>query len=222
MAAEAAVAAGSPWFRLGEEYRIAAADPADGGWRVTVEGIYDTYDDLHLGLHGRHQVDNLAVAIAAVESLFGRALDPDAVREAAATATSPGRMEIVDGDPPLMLDGAHNPPGMSALTGALAEEFPGQRWQVVFGAMADKDIPAMLDMLAPHAAGFTMVAAESDRAKPAADLAEMAEGLGLGVPVQAAGPVPAGLKAARASGEPVLVAGSLYVVGEARLALGLA
>jgi dihydrofolate synthase/folylpolyglutamate synthase len=222
VAARFAGEGGGAWFRLGTEYRIGSTEQAVGGWVATVEGIYETYPDLFLALHGRHQIDNLAVAVAAVEALFGRPLDPAAVAEAAAAVTCPGRMEIVARDPLLMVDGAHNPPGVASLAGALGEEFASQRWQIVFGAMADKDIASMLGMLAPLAAGFTTVAADSSRALPSGELAALAEGEELGVPVIDGGSVADGLAAARETGGPVLVTGSIYVVGEARQALGLA
>ncbi|MCJ7724846.1 MAG: dihydrofolate synthase, partial [Acidimicrobiia bacterium] len=211
----------APWVRLGTELRIGEVEMDDGGWLATIEGVYETYSDVFLALHGRHQVDNLAVAIGAVEALFGRALDVDAVREAAASIRCPGRMEIVLRDPLLMVDGAHNAPGMAVLVSALREEFAAQRWEVVFGVMSDKSIEEMLLALGPVAAGFHMVAADSERAVPSADLAGMAASI-VAVPVADAGSVTDGLAAARATGRPVLVAGSLFVVGEARLALGLA
>ncbi|MBU1492709.1 MAG: dihydrofolate synthase [Actinobacteria bacterium] len=221
VAARVAEAQGGPWIRLGTEVRIGDVEMDDGGWLVTVEGVYDTYPDVFLGLHGRHQVDNLVVAIAAVEALFGRPLDPAAVREAGASVRCPGRMEIVSRDPLVMVDGAHNAPGVDALVEALREEFAAQRWQIVFGAMTDKSIDLMLAALAPRAAGFHMVAADSERAMPSADLARLAGAAGH-APVFDAGSVATGVAAALATGEPVLVTGSIYVVGEARRALGLA
>ena len=210
------------WIRLGTEVRVADAEPTDEGWRVSVEGVYDAYPDLALAMRGRHQVDNLAVAVAAVEMLMGRALDPAAAASAASGVSWPGRMEVVRREPLLMVDGAHNPPGMEALVAALGEEFPGVRWQVVVGAMADKDVPSMLAMLAPRAAGFHAVAAAgSDRALPPERIAALA-GEAAGRPVPVYEDVRSGLAAAVATGESVLVTGSLYVVGEARRALGLA
>ena len=221
VAARVAEERGAPWIRLGTEVRISDVEMDDGGWLVTIEGVHDAYREVLLGLHGRHQVDNLAVAIAAVEALFGRALDPEAVKEAGASVTCPGRMEIVAVDPLLMVDGAHNPPGVDALVGALREEFAAQRWQIVFGAMADKTVDEMLQALSPLAAGFHMVAADSDRAMPSADLALLAETVG-DLPVSDVGSVADGIAAAQATGGPVLVTGSIYVVGEARQALELA
>lgn len=214
---------GASWLRLGHDLRVGGESPIATGWSLDVEAPHAAYPGLVLGVHGRHQLDNLAVAIGSVEALLGRPLDRDAVRRAAATVTCPGRMEVVLRDPVLMVDGAHNPPGTAALVAALAEEFSGIRWQVVFGAMADKDVAAMLEALRPVIAGIHAVGAATGRAIPASEMAAMASTvLGPGFPVTVAGGVADGVRAATASGGPVLVTGSLYVVGEARVALGLA
>jgi folylpolyglutamate synthase/dihydropteroate synthase len=87
--------------------------------------------------------------------------------------------------------------------------------------MADKDVPVMLRSLAPAAASFhTARAAGSERARPADEVAALAA-QETTVPVFAHGSVAAALDAARQAGGPVLVTGSLYVVGEARGILGL-
>jgi len=217
-----AAATGSTWLRSGVDFSVARAASAVGGWLVDLEGVYRAYPDLPLHLHGRHQVANLAVAVAAVEALFGRALDPAAVAEAAGRTRSPGRMEVVSREPLVLLDGAHNPEGTAALAAALAEEFPTTRWTVVFGAMADKDVPAMLRLLAPTAGSLHAArAADSTRARPADEVAALAAEI-LGIPAVAHGSVAEAVAAALEEGGPVLVTGSLYVVGEARTALGRA
>jgi dihydrofolate synthase/folylpolyglutamate synthase len=213
-------ATGSAWLRSGVDFSVSQAVPGVGGWLVDLEGVYRPYPTVPLRLHGRHQTGNLAVAVAAVEAFVGRALDPAAVAEAAAHTRSPGRMEVVRRDPLVMLDGAHNPEGTAALATALAEEFPTRRWTVVFGVMADKDVVAMLHRLGPAVSSLHAAqAADSARARSAAEVSTLAGDI-LGVPVWAHGSVAEAVEAALGSGEPVLVTGSLYVVGEARSALG--
>jgi dihydrofolate synthase/folylpolyglutamate synthase len=215
-----AAATGSAWLRSGVDFSVARATSDVGGWLVDLEGVYRSYPGVPLRLHGRHQTANLAVAVAAVEAFFGRALDPAAVAEAAARTRSPGRMEVVRRDPLVMLDGAHNPEGTAALAAALAEEFPRTRWTVVFGAMADKDVRSMLGLLGPAVASLHAArAAESERARSSAEVAALSAEI-LGVPVWAHDSVAEAVAAALGGGDPVLVTGSLYVVGEARSALG--
>jgi dihydrofolate synthase/folylpolyglutamate synthase len=130
-------------------------------------------------------------------------------------------MEVVRRDPLVVIDGAHNPEAAQALAAALAEDFPTTRWAVVFGAMADKDVPVMLRSLAPAAASFFVAsAAGSTRARPAEDLAALVS-QEAEAPAAACASVGEAVEAALETGLPVLVTGSLYVVGEARSALGL-
>lgn len=208
------------WFRYGTEYRPVDPTPSDHGWVFGVSGIHDEYTGLDLRMRGRHQVTNFTVAVAAVEALFDRALDEAAVRETAARVTSPGRLETLGREPWLVVDGAHNPAGMAALAAALREEFAGVGWVLVFGAMRDKDVPAMLDALGGRVVEAHTAAADSPRALEAGEAAALVTER-LGIPATPHRSVADAVAAARASGTHVLVTGSLYVVGEARVALGM-
>lgn len=209
------------WLRLGEEYRIVDPRRVDGGWVFDLEGAFGPYEDVRLGLRGRHQVTNFATAVAAVEGLFDRSLDEAGVREAAATVTSPGRMETVGDDPMILTDGAHNPQGMHALAAALREEFPQTQWVAVLGAMADKDIPEMLGHLTGLVQEVHAAAADSPRALDADSMAGLVREH-LDVDSTAHPSVAAAVAAAMATGDPILITGSIYVVAEARKALGVA
>jgi dihydrofolate synthase/folylpolyglutamate synthase len=212
---------GARWLRFGEEFVVQDASRVDRGWEFDLEGAYRAYEGLRLMMHGRHQVTNFATAVASVEALFDRPLDEAAVQEAAATATSPGRMEILRRDPIVLTDGAHNPDGMASLAAALREEFAGIQWTAVIGAMADKDITGMLGHLRGLVREVHAAAADSPRALPAGEMAELAQQQ-LGMPATAHPSVAVAVAAAQATGTPVLVTGSIYVVGEARRALGAA
>jgi dihydrofolate synthase/folylpolyglutamate synthase len=202
----------------GKDFSVLDAERGVGGWMVTIGGAEDTYEDLFLPLHGRYQLANLATAVAATEALIGRKLDEDAVREALAAATAPGRMEVLGTHPLVLVDGAHNADGVAALAESLMEEYPTTRWQLLFGVMGDKNLEAMVANLAPLVAGIVTTAPESERAVPPGELAERIRGL-TGVSVLEAEEVELGLDMARVEAGPdgaVLVAGSLYLVGEVR------
>jgi dihydrofolate synthase/folylpolyglutamate synthase len=210
-----------PHRRYGAEYHPEFVTLAVGGWAGSISGVYETYEDLFLPLHGRYQFDNLAVAVAAVEELTGRALDPDAVREAAASVTSPGRLEVVANHPLILLDGAHNANACGLLAEALSEEFLPADWVLVIGAMGDKDLKGMMEHLHGLVGSVVATAVDYERAVPAERVAEVAAAVFDG-PIETAPSVGEALEVARRlAGEEgsILVTGSLYVVGEARTVL---
>ncbi len=204
--------------QMGRDFSVGDAERGVGGWLVTINGAEETYEDLFLPLHGRHQLDNLALAIASAEALLGGKLDQEAVSDAAAATVMPGRMEPVGSEPLVLLDGAHNTEGMKALVESLREEFPTHHWQVLLGVMGDKNVEAMVEALAPHATGIVTTQIEYDRALPAEELAERVAST-VDVPVIVSENPEYGFDMARAEAGPdgaVLVTGSLYLIGEVR------
>ncbi len=205
----------------GKDFSVLDAERGVGGWLVTILGAEETYEDLFLPLHGRYQLVNLANAVAATEALLGRKLDEEAVRDALAVATVPGRMEVLGTHPLVMVDGAHNADGVDALAESLDEEYPTTRWQLVLGVMGDKNVEAMVESLEPLLAGIIATAPKSERAVPPSVLAERINDL-TDLAVIEAEDAEIALDMARAEAGPdgaVLVAGSLYLVGEARALL---
>jgi len=101
-------------------------------------------EDLPLpALPGRQQLDNAAVAIAALRK-FALPLTVDAIRAGLRQVHLPGRYQLIDGRPPLLLDVAHNPQAVRLLADHLVQRFPGRRILALFAAMADKDIEGMI------------------------------------------------------------------------------
>lgn len=208
--------------QVDSDFSVEEATLAVGGWHLTVAGMYDTYADIFLPLHGRHQVDNFAVAIATVEALFGRALSEEAVVEAAAGIQSPGRIEVVGHNPLIVVDGAHNDQSMGALAGTIEEEFPALDWTVVFGALGDKDIEAMLGHLEDSMVRLIIAAPDSPRAADPAMMAATAERAFPDLDVSTAPSVRHAVVQAldeTSDDGAILITGSLYVVGEARPAI---
>lgn len=204
--------------RLGTDFSVVEAERGVRGWLATIAGAEAVYEDVFLPLHGRHQLTNLALSIAAAEALFGSRLDPEAVRGAVEEATAPGRMEPLSSSPLVMVDGAHNVDGIDVLVDALIEEFASTRWHLILGVMGDKNVEAMVQRLAPVVEGVVITAVDSPRAVPTGELAERVAAL-VDVPVLVAGSVEEALDMARAEAGAdgaVLVTGSLYLVGEVR------
>ena len=171
---------------------------------------------VRLSLDGTHQRENARVAVAAYQA-FCRAIeqapDPQATRQGLESARWPGRLQLVPGAPSILLDGAHNAAGAQALAAHLALR-GGPKPVLLFAAMADKDLAAVLGPLVPHVASVVATQPGVKRAADAKDVAAAARALGLPAGAE---PEPArALERARALAGPgglVLVAGSLYLVG---------
>jgi len=205
--------------RFDRDYGIETYERGVGGWLVTIRGAETTYDDIFLPLHGRYQLDNLAMAVAACEALVGRKLDTEALRDATAVATAPGRMEALAASPFVMVDGAHNADGVRSLVEALLEEYPTIKWHVLFGVMGEKNVDLMIELLQPVAASIVTTAMDSERALPALHLADKVTRVLPGIPVLVSETVEYGLDMVRAEAGAegaVLVTGSLYMVGRVR------
>jgi dihydrofolate synthase/folylpolyglutamate synthase len=208
------------WIRRGDHYDVSKAAQAVGGWLVDVDGVHGRYPGLQLRMHGRHQTDHLATAIVAVEALFGRALDADAVREAVSAAESPGRIEVVHRGPLVIVDGAHNEEGIDGLAAALLEEFPDSRRILVVGFRGERDPAKLLTPLLGVVDEVIATAPDDDDAIEAGEIARAARQVfGEDTVVEAVTPVTQALTEALhrvSETEAVVVTGSLYVVGEAR------
>ncbi len=221
---EAAEAANDKTRELGIQHRIFGRDfgidsfsQGIRGWTATIEGAETAYHDLFLPVHGRHQIHNLAVSIAATEALLNKRLDEEAVVEALATLTLPGRMEPVATRPLVLLDGAHNADGVATLVESLRDEYPTTKWQIVLGIMGDKNREMMIEALQEVAAGFVVTAPKSERATPAGELAELAAATGVPTLIAENSTQAVDMARAEAGAEgSVLVTGSLYLAGEVR------
>jgi dihydrofolate synthase/folylpolyglutamate synthase len=165
--------------REGSEFGVLGRSLAVGGQVLTLQGLSGEYDEIFLPLHGPHQAQNAAVALAAVEVFLGagteRSLDPQVVRDGFAAATSPGRLERVRSAPTILLDAAHNPAGMVATVTALREEFDFQHLVAVVAVLADKDALGMLAELEPVTRELVVTRNTSPRALPASELGKLAE-----------------------------------------------
>jgi dihydrofolate synthase/folylpolyglutamate synthase len=168
--------------------------------------------DLPLSLGGSHQKANAALAVAALRA--ARIDIPDAeLRQGLATAQWPGRFQRI-GDR-FVLDGGHNPHAVAQLVRTWREEFGEERPLVVFGALSDKDYPAMLETLAGIADELWIVPVRSARATNPETLATVAP-----MPARIFESLDAALAEAGGQGRRVLVTGSLFLVGEALEILG--
>jgi dihydrofolate synthase/folylpolyglutamate synthase len=201
--ARRAIEVGAEVVSLGEGIRMRGA--------LDVEAFGRSMTGVRVPLAGAHQRRNAALAAAALLALERRlGLDREASRRGLEATTWPGRLELVPGAPAVLLDAAHNRGGARALAAHLAGR-PQERRVLVFGAMRDKDWPAMLDALAPHVSSMIFCAPPLGRAE---DPKALAKGRGTAAPS-----VEAAVERAQKRAGPrglVVVCGSIFVLAAAR------
>lgn len=159
------------------EFSLEEDTVAVGGQQITVRGRAGTYSELYLPLYGDHQAQNAAVAIAAVEAFLGDGgapLGEDPLTEGLATATSPGRLQLIGVEPTTIVDAAHNPHGARALREAIRRYFDVDEVALVIGVLSDKDALGILTELEPIATTVLATESESERSIPAEQLAALA------------------------------------------------
>jgi dihydrofolate synthase/folylpolyglutamate synthase len=210
---QAAEAIGARLHEMVEETRVEASRPSLSGTRFRLITPRRTYE-LETPLLGAHQAENAAAAVRAAE-LWSPSIAEETVTRGVASVRWPGRLERFEAHgKPVFLDGCHNPQGAEAL--ARFVESTGLRADLIFGAMADKDIEAMASALGPRVRRILLVPAGSPRAATPEDLARrFAEARPDAAPSESLAAALAELLG-DPSTESIIVAGSLYLVGEAR------
>ena len=208
-----------PVLRFGHEFGVAGVRLAVGGRMLDLFGPHGPHHEVLVPLHGAHQADNAAVAVAAVEAFFERPLDDDVVAGAFAGLVIPGRLEVVGHQPLVVLDGAHNPDALRAMAESLDEDFAvvGSRI-VVLGMLAGRDADAAAEAIAvgrPDLVICTTVAGDRGLAAPLLAAACSRAGLAAEPIAEPATAVQRALATA-AEEDLVVVCGSFHLLAEAR------
>jgi len=194
----------------------ASVDPIGN---VTVRVGRSTFHEMPVSLPGEHQVENLALALRAVEALNARgfSINQDQVQMGVGNTRWPGRLEVVRTNPTVLLDGAHNPAGARALAAYLDTLGPEGKLYLVFGAMKDKDIDGLLAPILPHADKVFVTRATIDRAAEILPLEAAARKHHADVPgvASAAEALDRALSLATPN-DTVLVTGSLLLIGDVK------
>ena len=185
--------------------------------------------DVDSPLAGRHQLRNIALAIATAEELaqFGFKVTPKQIEQGIRETHWRGRFQVL---PPsaatqqrdMVLDVAHNPAGAWALRSALSETFSGRELTLVFAAMRDKAVQEMAEILFPIAEQVVVTQVANPRAASTSEL--MQAGSRTGATVYAEETVPGALARAREVSKPegvIVVTGSIFLVGEAMREMGM-
>jgi dihydrofolate synthase / folylpolyglutamate synthase len=218
-------AGGATHFIRGEQFDVLENQLALGGRVIDLRTPTTVYPGVFVPLHGRHQADNAAAALTAVEAFFAAPLADDVMREGFADVVMPGRFEVLGHQPLVIVDGAHNPAGADTSSAVFFEDFdPAGKRILVVGCLQSRDASEMLAAL--RATEFDVVitcTAPSPRGRPASDLTRAARDLGCDDVIECTTVEQACGRAVGLAGadDAVLVTGSLYVVGAARPALKL-
>lgn len=212
------------------ELSVVSRQLAVGGQLVTLATAAAVYEDVFIPLHGSYQAHNALLALAAVEAVMGgRALPAAVVQDGLASATSPGRLEVLRSSPTVLVDAAHNPHGVAALVEAVEEVFSLRHLVAVTAVMADKDVEGVLAELEPACDAVVCVPMDSPRALDVEDLAAVAREVFGPERVRTAQTLAQGVEQAvtlseghdaplTASG--VLIVGSVVLAAQARELLG--
>jgi len=222
---------GCPRWEVGRELTITAREPlcaprerpeAPVGWRFTLK-TPSGHHDLTTPLLGAHQLENLAAAVGAVELASAHdapEVPPQVVHRAIAEFRLPGRIEVLQRRPALILDVAHTVESVRALLDALETHFPGRAVRVVFGCSADKNLRGMLEALRGRCNALTATQAQDmPRALPAQEIAAAARELNFPCGVKTAPNAVEAVETALAEAQPddvVCITGSFFTAGEVR------
>jgi dihydrofolate synthase / folylpolyglutamate synthase len=200
-------------YRIGRDMNVRSQDH---GASFAYRGPGKRYDRLPSPLRGRHQIRNAAVAVGLADILSQKAWDiPEgALREGLKRADWPGRLEVLQEAPQVVLDGAHNPAGISALCRALRDDFHYHRLLMIFGVLMDKEFRGMVSRVAAMADMLILTRPPIERALAPAKMAHTASRYCRAV-VTVEDPQQA-MDMALAAANPedlICVSGSLYLVG---------
>ncbi len=211
-------------LRRGDDFDCEDNLLAVQGRSVSLRTTNNRLDELFISLHGQHQGDNAAIALAATEAFLGIPMTEDVAQAAFGQLALPGRFEVVGTEPLIIVDGAHNPAGAEAAVATLEDGFSvGGRRFLIVGMMAERDATWMLESLEAASADLVIACRpDSPRGMDASDLAAAARDLDIAVET-VSDPAEALLRALNVSTEDDLIfaAGSLYVAGAVRDAAAL-
>jgi dihydrofolate synthase/folylpolyglutamate synthase len=209
----------------GDDFDVLENQLALGGRLVDLRTPTTVYTEVFLPLHGRHQADNAAVALTAVEAFFAAPLAEDVLREGLAQARMPGRFEVLGHQPLVIVDGAHNPAGADVASQVFFEDFqPAGMSYLVVGCLKTRDVRELLSALRVDEFDVVLTCtAPSPRGLDSSVVAAAATDLGCDEVIVCSTTEQAVERALRLAGgdDAVLIAGSLYVVGAARPAVRL-
>ncbi|GIN90150.1 bifunctional folylpolyglutamate synthase/dihydrofolate synthase [Siminovitchia terrae] len=165
-------------FQLGSDFSIENNESVPGGEKFTFLSKELTYENLKVSLLGRHQTENAALAVVSLLYMKEKnllQLHEKDIRAGLKKAYWPGRMEVLQDHPTVILDGAHNTEGLEAFLSTMKERYREKKIKVIFAALEDKDLSYMLPLFKKINAQVTFTEFEFPRAASATKLKEIAQ-----------------------------------------------
>ncbi|MCF8110951.1 MAG: bifunctional folylpolyglutamate synthase/dihydrofolate synthase [Desulfobacteraceae bacterium] len=213
----------APVFRRGRDFRIRRQKGTNRDFKFTYHGIDHKWSDMRSSLRGIHQLDNAALVLASCEILMrqGASINLESVKKGMENVNWPGRLEIMDTRPAVIIDGAHNLIAARRLAAFLKDYAEKQKITLVIGILDDKPYRAMLKSLVPLCNRVIITRPKIERSLPAAVLARTAGEITERAEIveDVAEAVSRAMEVTDEN-DVVCIAGSLYVVGEAKAAFG--
>lgn len=170
-----------PIFRINREFAVGSYTPLSRGEKFTLTSTqFPSLEEIEIRMIGQHQTENAALAIMAANYLnqaCSYKIDQNEIREGLKKAFWPGRFEILSENPLVIIDGAHNDEGVTALVHELSTRFQNKSINLVFAAMKDKSLTKMIGKLDEIANRITFVSFDYPRAASAADLFELSHSI---------------------------------------------
>jgi dihydrofolate synthase/folylpolyglutamate synthase len=205
---------------IGRDVRAVRLNEDEQCQRVELTGTRHQYGPLTIPLLGAHQTVNCATAVAALEAT-GLAVTPAQVHDGLMQTAWPGRFQIVNHEPVVVLDGAHNAAAAERLAATLREHFAGRNLTLILGVLKDKNYDQMCQILAPLAARVLCVPVNSERTSEPDQLARWCKAANAPAKITVArNLVEAYAQTRQENAEVIVIAGSLFLVGEALDRLG--
>ena len=212
-----------PFVLVGKDVKVERLNSSLDGQKLAVsyERLADNLATKRVGLGipllGEHQIENAAIAYAALKT-SGILISDEAIQKGFSEVKWRARFEVVRRDPPLIFDSAHNQDSFVKLRNTLEEHFPGRMVTLIFGASEDKNIPGMFAEMKPKIKRLIVTRANHPRALEPEKIIELADEAGLDAEREAVSPVESALERALENSEKdgsiVLSAGSMFVTAE--------
>jgi dihydrofolate synthase/folylpolyglutamate synthase len=216
--------------KIAQEHNAPVITIDKNNWKRTAHNtnhqdffIHGSFKEYHVSTAqlGLYQGENIALSIATIEQLQlqGTYFADQTIETGIKDAFNPGRMEIIQTDPILLLDGAHNPAGMKMLTNSLSEDFTFQNLIFVLGTLKDKAITKMLSNIIPLANHIVITQAQTPRACPPQTLKDKLKTLGYTKKITIKKTIPDAIEYSLQIADEkdmICISGSLYTIGEAR------